>query len=62
MSTPELSLPHLRFEISEAANILRISRATLYERIRDGLIATQKDGRRTFITDDELRRYVSSKA
>ena len=62
MSTPEVSLPHLRFEISEAANILRISRATLYERIRDGLIAIQKDGRRTFITADELRRYVSSKA
>ena len=62
MSTPEVSFPHLRFEISEAANILRISRATLYERIRDGMIATQKDGRRTFITADELRRYVSSKA
>ena len=30
------SLPHLRFEITEAARILRISRATLYERIRGG--------------------------
>ncbi len=44
------SLPHLRFEIKEAAQILRISRATLYERIRDGRIAVQKDGRRTFVT------------
>ncbi len=52
-------LPHLRFEITEAAHILRISRATLYERIRGGLIATQKDGRRTFITATELQRYVS---
>jgi len=45
--------------ITEAARILRISRATLYDRIRDGLIATQKDGRRTFITAAELHRYVS---
>jgi excisionase family DNA binding protein len=52
-------LPHLRFEITEAAHILRISRATLYERIRGGLIATQKDGRRTFITATELQRYVA---
>jgi excisionase family DNA binding protein len=53
------SLPHLRFEITEAARILRISRATLYERIRRGVIATQKDGRRTFITVTELHRYIS---
>jgi excisionase family DNA binding protein len=53
------TLPHLRFEITEAARILRISRATLYERIRGGLIATQKDGRRTFITATELQRYVA---
>ena len=51
MSTTVEPLPHLRFEIPEAARILRISRATLYERIREGLITTQKDGRRTFITD-----------
>ena len=59
MSAPIDSLPHLRFDIAEAARILRISRATLYERIRDGRIATQKDGRRTFITASELQRYVA---
>jgi hypothetical protein len=42
MSTTVEPLPHLRFEIPEAARILRISRATLYERIREGLITTQK--------------------
>lgn len=56
MSTTVEPLPHLRFEIPEAARILRISRATLYERIREGLITTQKDGRRTFITAAELQR------
>ncbi len=60
MSTTAESLPQLRFEISEVAHILRLSRATLYERIRDGKIKTQKDGRRSFVTASELQRYVSS--
>jgi excisionase family DNA binding protein len=59
MATIPESLPHLRFEITEAACILRISRATLYERIRSGVIAAQKDGRRTFITVAEPHRYVT---
>jgi excisionase family DNA binding protein len=59
MATTLESLPQLRFEIIEAARILRISRATLYERIRGGSIVTQKDGRRTFITAAELHRYVT---
>jgi excisionase family DNA binding protein len=60
MSNSIESLPQLRFEILEAAKILRISRATLYERINAGLIVVQKDGRRIFITESELRRYVST--
>jgi excisionase family DNA binding protein len=52
-------LPQLRFEISEVARVLRISRATLYQRIRERRITTQKDGRRTFITATELQRYVN---
>lgn len=54
-------LPQLRFEIIEAARILRLSRATLYERIRAGEISAQKDGRRTYITASELQRYVLAK-
>ncbi len=54
-------LPQIRFEISEAAHILRISRATLYDRIKAGKLKAQKDGRRSFITEAELRRYVDSK-
>lgn len=53
-------LPQLRFQITEAAKILRISRATLYERIRAGRLSTQKDGRRTFVTSEEIRRYIGS--
>jgi DNA-binding NtrC family response regulator len=53
------SLPQLRFEITEAPRILRISRATLYQRIRGGSISVQKDGRRTFITATEIHCYVT---
>lgn len=59
-NTAEL-LPQLRFEIAEAARILRMSRASLYERIRDGEIKAQKDGRRRYITAAELQRYIASK-
>jgi excisionase family DNA binding protein len=59
MSQQTDSLPQLRFDIPEVARILRLSRATLYERIRAGQILTQKDGRRTYVTAEELQRYVS---
>lgn len=62
MSAQPESLPQLRFEISEAAQILRLSRATLYERIRCGAIKMQKDGRRSFVAAEELHRYVVSKS
>lgn len=61
MSLPSESLPQIRFDITETARILRMSRATLYERIRLGEIKTQKDGRRSYVTAVELHRYVSSK-
>ena len=60
MTLASQSLPQLRFEIVEAARILRMSRATLYERIRAGLIKAQRDGRRRCITAVELQRYVTS--
>jgi excisionase family DNA binding protein len=54
------TLPMLRFEIAEAAEILRMSRAQLYHRIAEGAIHAQKDGGRTYITRVELERYVES--
>jgi excisionase family DNA binding protein len=61
MSLPIEHLPQIRFDITEAARILRLSRATLYERVRLGELKTQKDGRRSYITAAELERYVSAK-
>jgi len=57
---PQILLPALRFEVTEAARILRMSRAQLYNRIHDGALTPQKDGARTYITRTELERYVES--
>jgi Helix-turn-helix domain len=59
IDTPE-PLPALRFEIFEAARMLRMSRAQLYHRIRERSIKPQKDGGRTYFTPAELERYVAS--
>ena len=56
--TASRPLPALRFDIVEAAQILRMSRAQLYNRICEGSIRPQKDGARTYITRAELERYV----
>jgi hypothetical protein len=54
------TLPALRFEIREASRILRMSRAQLYKRIKDGAIRIQKDGARTYVTAREIDRYVDA--
>jgi excisionase family DNA binding protein len=54
------ALPPLRLETHEAARMLRMSRAQLYNRMREGSIKAQKDGARTYITRTELERYVAS--
>jgi excisionase family DNA binding protein len=55
-----LALPPLRFAVTEAAQILRMSRAQLYIRIHEGSLKPQKDGARTYITRTELERYVQA--
>ena len=60
MSSAFGTLPQLRFEIAEVAHILRMSRATLYQRIRDGQLKIHKDGRRSYVAADELQRYVGA--
>jgi hypothetical protein len=53
-------LPQLRYPLIDVAKILHLSRATLYERINSGRLVIHKDGRRTFVTSDEIRRYIAS--
>lgn len=50
----------LRFEIPEAAKILRCSRGHIYNRIKKGAIKAQKDGARRYISAAELQRYVAA--
>ena len=57
---PAVTVLPLRFAVTEAAQILRMSRAQLYNRINDGSIKPQKDGARTYITRVELERYVDT--
>jgi len=52
----------VRLEIAEAAGLLRMSRAALYVRIRRGEIKIHHDGRRAYISRDELERYAAAKA
>ena len=59
-SVSEIFVPALRFGVTEAARMLRMSRAQLYNRISDGALKPQKDGSRTYFTRTELERYVSA--
>ncbi len=60
VETVARALPSLRFEVREAAQILRMSRAQLYHRINEGSLKPQKDGARTYITCAELERHVQA--
>jgi hypothetical protein len=48
-----------RYSLQEAAYLLGLSVPTLYVRMRDGLLHTVTDGRRTFLTNDEIARYAA---
>ena len=46
------------FTVGEAAQYLRISRALLYQLIRQGRIKTVKIGARTIVRSAELERFL----
>ena len=48
----------MRLTRLEVCAILRISLATLEARIREGKIGIVRDGKRVFILQDELDRYL----
>lgn len=52
----------LRVGVLDAARVIGISRASLYKKILAGEIAVQKDGRRTLVAVEELRRYVERRS
>lgn len=49
-----------RYPIPEAFSLLGLPRSSGYERVAKGLIRVQKDGRRSYVTAEEMDRYVRS--
>lgn len=49
----------IRYNIEEAADLLRMSRAQLYQRIRHGEIRAHEDGRRRYISAAAVKEYVA---
>lgn len=47
-----------RYHVEEAFELLGLPRSSGYERIRQGALRTQRDGRRCYVTADEIDRYV----
>lgn len=60
MTEPTDTLPVVRLTIDEASSVLRMSRAYLYTRIRDGYIRAHHDGSRRYISLAEVERYVAA--
>lgn len=50
-----------RYRLNEAFNLLGLSRSMGYVRIAAGDLQAVKDGRRSFITAEEMDRYVAGK-
>lgn len=52
------NLKPLRYSIRETARLLNLSRSTIYSRLQEGSLLSQKDGRRRFISAEEIERYL----
>ena len=59
-NVPESAKFPRRNTITEAVEILKISRALIYVRIKAGQLRVTKDGARTFISGAELERYLAA--
>ena len=53
-------MTRLLHPMPEAAEVLGVSRSTVYELVKNGDLNVVKIGRRSFITQDELERFVQS--
>jgi len=57
ITTPVKTLdPMQRYNLTEAANFLRISRSQLYHNICAGMLSTIKEGKRNFVPGSEIAR------
>lgn len=51
-----------RNTLKEVMAVLKLSRTSIWERIKDGRLRAVRDGARVYVTGDELRRYLSVSA
>lgn len=59
MTNAERSRPErMAYRVSEAAEVLAISRSRFYELVAEGRIRTLKEGVRTLVRRSELERYL----
>jgi excisionase family DNA binding protein len=52
-------LERMAYSVSEAAKVCGLSTFTLYKNAREGKIQFKKVGGRTFVTREELLRFVT---
>jgi excisionase family DNA binding protein len=50
----------LAYSIAEVCEIARIARTSIYEAINSGALIARKNGRRTVILSDDLRRWLKA--
>lgn len=55
-------LQRMAYRVSEAAQVLAISRSRFYELVAEGRIRTLKEGARTLVRRSELERYLDDLA
>lgn len=61
MRHAERSRPQrMAYRVSEAAEVLAISRSRFYELVAEGRIRTLKEGARTLVRRSELERYLDN--
>jgi len=49
------------YSIIQLMEVLHVSRQTIYDEINSGRLKTFKIGRRRFVSDDALRKYIKDR-
>lgn len=48
-----------RYPVAEARALLGIGHVKFYKRVKEGRLKLQKDGRSSYVTAEEIARYVA---
>jgi len=49
------------YSINQLMEVLHVSRQTVYDEINSGRLKTFRIGRRRFVSDDALRKYIKDR-